>query len=317
MNKQPCTRIKKMEKLTPQQEYVKRTFWSQYRFVVLDTETNGKDPGIDEACEVAMLKMVDGEVDLSTLKSWFVKTKKPIPPHVQAVHHISNEEIQDAPSMEDLVPEFQAYCQGMVLVAHNAPFDYGMLPCLQDEKRFKWLDNLRLARHVWPLGTPSPAGTGHPLQAHKNKVLQHWLDVRVDTMGQAAHRAQADILVTAELFKAGMNEFLKKWERVPTWKEITDHMNSPNKIEVMPFGAHRDQPIKELPLKVLRRLLSEHQTGKFDLGVDLEGSLRKEYNLRIKRDHELLPDEKAELAKRRDELRQQERKTVFHTAPNK
>jgi DNA polymerase III epsilon subunit-like protein len=266
-------------KETEKTKAIKDAFWKSHVFVILDTETNGMSPEDgDEPCEVAMLKIIDGVVQPP--HSWFVKTKKPIPPHVQAIHHISNEDIANAKPMEELAEEFKAFCRGTIIVAHNAPFDRGMMACLQGEE-FKWVDNLRLAKHMWPVGTPSPS-TGHPLPAHKNKILQHWLNLRVDTMGQAAHRAQADILVTAELFKEGVADYLATQKRVPTFKEFDTFLNSPCGVNTLNFGPWKDRPLQEVPTPYLRRLLKQDKSdlSSFTLGVDLEAAIKQEYTTR-------------------------------------
>ena len=268
---------------------IQAAFWSKFIFVVLDTETNGLDPIEHEPCEVAMLKMVSGVVQEPF--SWYVKPKLPIPPHVQAVHHISNQDVKDARTMNEMAGTFQEFCRGenVVIVAHNAPFDFGMMPALQSDE-FKWVDNLRLARHIWPLGTPSPS-TGHPLTAHKNKILQHWLNLDVDTRGQAAHRAQADILVTAELFRAGVNAYLNTLDHIPSYDEFASYLASPCRVETLNFGPFKDVPIEDVPTAHLRSLLARHRQDKMDLGVDLEWSIQDEYQKRTS--HPLLNEAKA------------------------
>jgi exodeoxyribonuclease X len=261
-------------KLTAHQQYVRNTFWEKNVFVIMDTETNGLDPSVHGPCEVAMLKIEKGEV--MPPKSWYVKPALPIPPHVQAVHHISNNDVADAPSMEELAPVFQEFCKDAIIIAHNAPFDKGMMPCLQDRK-FRWADNLRLARHVWPLGSVNPE-TGHQLNAHKNKILQHWLNLDVDTMGQAAHRAQADILVTAQVFIRGVNEYLLTIDYVPNYDYFLKYLESPCPQEFMPYGPHKDQPITEVPVSHLRHLLADHRSGKREMNIDLYTAVKAAYD---------------------------------------
>lgn len=269
-----------MSELSPKQAYIRNEFWKRNVFVVMDTETNGLDPELYEPCEVAMLKIIDGIVQEPF--SWYLKPKLPIPPHVQAVHHISNEDVADAKTMAEMAETFQDFCHGTLIVAHNAPFDYGMMPCLQD-KKFNWVDNLSLARHQWPLGTTGP--TGHPLTAHRNKILQHWLNITVDTRGQAAHRAQADILVTAEIFREGVNQYLLTQDNVPSAKEFSDYLNTPCKVEVMNFGPYKDMPVEELPTQHIRTLLAQHKNNRMTLGNDLYFTLESIYKARSENPH--------------------------------
>lgn len=295
-------------------------FWKNNVFVIMDTETNGLDPEIHEPCEVAMLKIVNGEV--LEPSSWYIKPNLPIPPHVQAVHHISNNDVKDAPSMKEMEETFKDYCRGTIVIAHNAPFDKSMMPCLQGEE-FQWLDNLRLARHMWPLGTTNKEG--HPLTAHKNKILQHWMNLDVDTRGQAAHRAQADILVTAEIFKIGMNTYLERLYKkqrnlvLPTYEKMSSDLEKPCKVEFMPFGPHKDKPIEEVPTQHLRSLVFRHNQGQSNLGVDLYAALSNEFNKRVshnKQGGNPVKPEQVKVERERKELRKQVDENVKSVTPN-
>lgn len=264
-------------------------FWKENRFVVLDTETNGLTPGVNEPCEVAMLKCENG--DVTDIQSWYLQTKLPIPPHVQAVHHISNETIAGHPSNEEKTQEWQDYCKNTIIIAHNASFDKSMMPALQDDS-FVWADNLSLARHIWPLGSINPE-TGKTLTAHKCKIIQSWLDLEVDTRGEEAHRATADILVTMEIFRIAVNKWLESKDYCPTGKELVDFCESPCLIEKMPFKPHKGVKIKDLPSEYIRKMLKQDEDAQdsgnpdaFRLGKDLAYSLQVEYTMRTTRDRD-------------------------------
>lgn len=255
---------KKENELNVVESEIRKRFWEENTFVILDTETNGLYPEKNNGpCEVAMLKIINGVVQ--SPKSWFIKPELSIPPHVQAVHHISNEDVANAEPIESLASTFQEFCRGSIIVAHNAPFDKGMMSCLQGDE-FKWMDNLRLARHTWQSGTPNDSG--HPLTAHKNKVLQHWLELDVDTMGQAAHRAQADILVTAEIFIIGINKFLLTQDNVPTIQKLSTFLDSPYYLETF-MGT----PLVDIKPNRLLDHLRRNANGEFVLDKDQQFSL--------------------------------------------
>lgn len=246
-------------------------FWKNKTFIIADTETNGLDHVTCGPCEVAMLKIVDGKVQEPN--SWLIKTNLKIPPFVQAIHHISNDEIEEAPTLEQLEPIIIDFCKDATIVAHKADFDYSMLPFLQDHD---WLCNLRLCHHIWNVGDTN--ADGHTLNSHKNKVLQHWLDLEVDTRGQAAHRAQADILVTAEIFIIATNKYLQQLNRTPTLEEFQQFVESNYNVDK--FNGMR---IIEMPVEDLRSLLYRHKTGTMKLEKDRLFAIEASYAVKTKK----------------------------------
>ncbi len=59
--------------------------------------------------------------------STFVNPQEPIPFEIEQLTSISDEMVLDAPVIEDVLPEFLKFCEGCVLIAHNASFDAGFI----------------------------------------------------------------------------------------------------------------------------------------------------------------------------------------------
>lgn len=93
--------------------------------IVLDTETTGLDHKTEKLIEVAAVKMRDGEV-LETFTS-LVNPQKPIRHSSFLIHHISEEMIADAPTIEEVLPKFLEFVGDYPYVAHNAIFDYSFI----------------------------------------------------------------------------------------------------------------------------------------------------------------------------------------------
>lgn len=90
--------------------------------IVLDTETTGLDVK-DRICALGLV--LDGAIHYE-----LIRPGKKIPPEASAIHHITNEMVEDAP----VFAESQSYelIQSLnnaehTLVSHNAPFDLAML----------------------------------------------------------------------------------------------------------------------------------------------------------------------------------------------
>ena len=94
-----------------------------------------------------------------------------------------------APMIEQVLPQFMEFCQGAVLVAHNANFDMGFI--MENAARlglprdFTYVDTVGIARLLLP---------------HQAK---HTLDAVAKTLGislENHHRAVDDAQATAEIF---------------------------------------------------------------------------------------------------------------------
>jgi len=83
----------------------------------LDTETTGLGAG-SEICEIAILDLT-GQPLINTL----VKTNRPIPEDVTAIHGITNEMISEAPTFSELLPRLDDILKGRCVLVYNAQFD--------------------------------------------------------------------------------------------------------------------------------------------------------------------------------------------------
>lgn len=234
-------------------------------FVVLDTETTGADTSNDKPIEIALVKM--NGLSVGEPKSWFVNPQRPIPPEASAVHHLVDADVQDAPTLDELWGEVAAEIGDAVIVAHNAPFDLAMLPGLSNHKS---ICTLRLAKHLWQKGERNERG--FPLANHQQQVLRYWLGLKVDTMGLAAHRAAADILVTGELFKAEIRRFLDCGGE-DSLEDIMDLTTRKIEVVTMPFGKFAGEPIDGIRADYLEYLLA--QSEKKPMDEDLKASIKK------------------------------------------
>lgn len=163
------------------------TVWTERRYAVIDVEGNGHHP--PDLVELGVLPIVAGQIGTPT--AWLFKPEEPITPMVRRIHGISNEAVASAPVFAELADEVRAHLDGMVLIAHHAGVDLGVLKRkLPDFPPTEVLDTLRLSRR-WLPEQPS----------HKLGALVQAL--RLDgglPPGLVAHRVTYDVLVTARLF---------------------------------------------------------------------------------------------------------------------
>lgn len=187
----------------------------QDSFVVFDLETTGFSPTRNRIIEIGAVKVVNGKI--SDRFSTFVNPKVPIPPRITEVTSITDDMVQDAPEITTVLPEFLAFCEGCVLVAHNAEFDYGFI-CKKGAEQgldteFTVVDTVGVARVLFPHMARYTLDS--VAKALKISLVNH-------------HRAVEDAEATAEIFekmitllaKEGITDLDALYERTHCAPEI-------------------------------------------------------------------------------------------------
>lgn len=130
------------------------------RSVLFDTETTGLDPrGGDRVIEVACLELVR---DLPTGRSYhaLIDPERDVPDDAARVHGITTAQLRGKPRFADVAPALLDFLGDGMLVAHNAPFDFGFLGAefarlgLPPLDPARMVDTLALARARFP-GLPN------------------------------------------------------------------------------------------------------------------------------------------------------------------
>ncbi|MCR5655450.1 MAG: PolC-type DNA polymerase III [Lachnospiraceae bacterium] len=156
-------------------------------YVVFDIETTGFSPIDNTIIEIGAVKVSHGEI--VDRYSTFVNPKVPIPYRITQLTSIRDEDVMDAPTLDVVLPEFIKFCEGCLLVAHNAGFDTGFIK--ENCKRQglpnppTYLDTMVIARILLP------------------NQGRHNLDALVKTFKITLanhHRAVEDAEATAEIF---------------------------------------------------------------------------------------------------------------------
>jgi DNA polymerase III subunit epsilon len=122
-------------------------------YVVVDLETTGGAPGGGQIIEIGACRMAGPRIE-QTFQT-LVRPWNRIPRFISAMTSITNEMVHDAPSIEEVLPQFRRFLGDAVLVAHNAQFDSTFLDfefrrIFGIGLRNPVLCTLRLARRLLP-----------------------------------------------------------------------------------------------------------------------------------------------------------------------
>ncbi|MCK5017438.1 MAG: DUF3820 family protein, partial [Candidatus Peribacteraceae bacterium] len=171
---------------------------------------------IDEQLEV--IKEVDSLID----------PEIPIPAHISGVTNITDEDVHEAPTIEEFFKFECSEClkQPTILVAHNASFDLKFFKRHTDQIT-DTVCTVRLARKYFP-----------DLDNHKLATLKYHFD-----LGKSGgHRALYDVLITLDFLKIVMKE------AGMTLSELIAESKKPIQITHMPFGKYKGAALAAVPM---------------------------------------------------------------------
>ena len=167
-------------------------------FISFDLETTGLNPDKDKITEIAACRFINGEFteEFTTL----INPGIPIPKNITALTGITNKMVEDAPSINDALPDFMKFIGSTPLVAQNINFDYNFInKNLQGSNspfsEIPLYDTLSLARGFIYFYNSFSLGS-----------LCDYYGIKIEN----AHRASADALCTGKLFVYLLQEALSK-----------------------------------------------------------------------------------------------------------
>ena len=122
-------------------------------FVVFDLETFGLNSHKNEIIEIGAIKLKGTRI-IDTFSS-FVNPNKIIPKKISELTHITQDMVDNAPTIEDVLPKFLEFTKDAVMVAHNSAFDMGFIR--REAKKYLGIDykpavidTLQMARDLYP-----------------------------------------------------------------------------------------------------------------------------------------------------------------------
>ncbi|HHX49007.1 MAG TPA: hypothetical protein GX709_01240 [Clostridiales bacterium] len=156
--------------------------------VVFDLETTGTDVNTAKIVEIGAVKLVDGKFDstFSTLVNPLIQ----IPAGASKVNNIYDEDVKDAPTFKEVLPDLYKFMFNAKLVAHNIDYDINVLNNNAIDFLYRF-DNdlvctLELSRSLSKLKVSN----------HRLSTLTKYFNIDLKN----AHRALDDTIATAYLY---------------------------------------------------------------------------------------------------------------------
>ncbi len=236
-------------------------------YTVFDIETTGLSVNFDKIIEISAVKIKDHQVvaDFNAL----VNPEQLLSEFTKRLTGISDDDVKNARTIDKVMPEFKAFFEGTILVAHNAAFDMAHVHANLEslglhEKDYPTLDTLQIARQLY----------SDKLKRFNLKAVAKLFNVNL----QQHHRAEFDARATADIFLNMLADFDK--EGIKTFSDLKDLHN---KIKgYNPYKNARSAHVSVLVrnktgLKNLYKLISLANTTYFDKGPALPKKVLDKY----------------------------------------
>lgn len=175
---------------------------AQARYVAFDTELTGLDPKKDSIVSVGAVAMTGGKIEVGRTFYQVVAPRTAMRGSSVVVHGITPSEVQEQPSIGEILPEFLEFCGDSVVIGHMVSIDLSFL-------------NEDLVR-LYGCGFPNPAVDTHRISSWlKRRESETCAFYGGDAEGKdlftlakqygiplsGAHNALSDAFVTAQVFQ--------------------------------------------------------------------------------------------------------------------
>ena len=240
------------------------------KYILFDTETTGNQEE-DRIIQVgAMIVDSKGKIDVY---DELCKALLPIKIEAMEVHGITPELLEGKGDFTDT--KFYNTLQSLntqenYLIAHNMPFDLGMLKKEGFESNITLIDTLRVAKHLLP---ESPY--------HRLQYFRYSMKLYLDELQEAqkynitikAHDAIGDVLVMKLLLSKLVALTKEKFPGINPMVKMAELTKTPIFVEIFKFGKYKGQKVEDVCDKDIGYI--NWMMDKMELDEDLQYTLDK------------------------------------------
>lgn len=201
-------------------------------YISIDLETTGLNPKQDRIIEIGAVKVVKGQA-VEEFSS-FVNPGRKLEERIVELTGISDGQLQNAPSIEEVFPELEKFLGDMPFVGHSILFDYSFLKkaAVNMNRTFEKsaVDTLKIARKY--------------LADLEHRSLDYLCSYY--QIPHHAHRALQDAEATSRLYHKLAEDFYRQ----------EDALFCPAPLN---FAVKKDTPATKAQKERLYRLLEQHK----------------------------------------------------------
>jgi DNA polymerase-3 subunit epsilon len=209
-----------------------------------DIESTGVTVGQYRIVEIGILKALpNGKTEF---KEFRVNPQMPIPPHVSAIHGITDDMVKDKPSFADIAPNLYIYLNDCDLGGYNSnKFDVPML-----------VDEFQRAGYEFDVTERSLIDVQNIFHKKEPRTLVAAYKFYCGKDLENAHSAEADIRATYEVLLAQLEKYADLKGDVHFLNDYTrrhGHIDLGGRfakneagVAVFNFGKHKGKPITEV-----------------------------------------------------------------------
>ena len=220
--------------------------WLMPCYILFDTETTGNSDK-DRIIQIGAM-IVKNRNDIEVIDE-LCRAEVPITIEAMEVHGITPDVIADKPLYAETtfarrigelnVPE-------NYLIAHNLPFDLGMIEKEGFANRMQRIDTVRCARHLLP-----------DLPAHRLQYLRYALGLYRQEAAEAAklgimikaHDAIGDVLILKLLFSYLLQKVRETFPDDNPLEKMIELTQTPVMVRTFKFGKYKGESIEEIAAK--------------------------------------------------------------------
>lgn len=213
------------------------------KYILFDTETTGNQDQ-DKIIQVGAM-IVDGKGQIEVFNE-FCSCDVPISVEAMEVNNITPDMIENKPKFTE--SDFYKVLQSLntqenFLIAHNMPFDLGMLEKEGFKPNIKLIDTLRCARHLYK---ESPYHRLQYLRYSQELYKLESAEAAKHNITVKAHDAIGDVLVMKLLLSGLVAKIKENFPGINPMVKLAELTSTPIFIETFNFGKYKGKKIVDV-----------------------------------------------------------------------
>ena len=174
-----------------------------------------------------------------------VNPQRAIPLQIAAACRISNLDVADQPTLDEIMPALRTFCADDPIAAHDTDIAQSFLAGISDRKT--WISLIELAPRVWPFAFATDYSCAG-LLAHSQLEHPALRDLPF-------HRAEGEAVIAGVLVQLALEQLeIDGYERLDDLRGL---MGRRKPVHRLHFGELYRRPMDEIPEHYLRWLLDD------------------------------------------------------------